>query len=784
MTGDATTADVVRELRLLHESAQGVLDALDAIERADPATSNKLAFDLAMEHGSIRTIGYVAEWRADERESWLRTFIPEEPVRHFVVALVDRVRRPVLRRALTAAMPTSFRPPDASAWEAYRARLRAKPDEKIWGDPDGVGVRGLWVTPASTHHRAVARRMAFPLPIEDRTAPTETRPVDDVLTETEALLVNPRGPHLVFVVGAAGLGKSTFAMMLADRLAARADVTPVLLRLRDVAPERPLLGEIERLLTDEGFTAGGDFLLAPRIVLVLDGFDELGDSARTSPDVFILRVRELVRDGHIQAALLTGRDTLFGDRSACFPEDSDVFTLQPFDPPRVHRWAENWQRVTGRAFDTTRFALDALGDDTLREVASHPLMLYMLARMEADGQEVMAESFDGRARVYRTIINWCCKRHEELRPGDRWKSSHMRRFLRAAGYASMVRGRDVLRLDDVKDAIRALGLETGDDPARFAAERTILAFTHKGDAAQTWEFTHRSFGEFLAAEYLASVALRVVERSRGALDDDETWRLDTGEATREWLGAFGTTLVPANVERYLKWLLREAGKNTLATLRTRLGDIYRELIDETEAIEAVHVARAWGQSPSKVRGFALANVCLVGGGKKRFLPEKAHPGHFVDAYHAIRCAVHDAKDHTRIYRRVGLQGIDNRSVRDTQAWNSLMLFGIDASSCDLSGADLSFTLISGANFAHANLSRTRWGGAFLLEVDFSHADLRTADISLAEAFESNFNGADLTGANAAYAEFYDCDFEGAKFPDDFDRVAQGARSSKRKQKGT
>ena len=75
MTGDATTADVVRELRLLHESAQGVLDALDAIERADPATSNKLAFDLAMEHGSIRTIGYVAEWRADERESWLRTFM-------------------------------------------------------------------------------------------------------------------------------------------------------------------------------------------------------------------------------------------------------------------------------------------------------------------------------------------------------------------------------------------------------------------------------------------------------------------------------------------------------------------------------------------------------------------------------------------------------------------------------------------------------------------------------------------------------------------------------------
>lgn len=346
----------------------------------------------------------------------------------------------------------------------------------------------------------------------------------------------------------------------------------------------------------------------------------------------------------------------------------------------------------------------------------------------------------------------------------------MRRFLRAAGYAAMVRRREVLRLDDVRESIRALGLETSDDPARFAAERTILAFTHRGATSQTWEFTHRSFGEFLAAEQLASVALRVVERARSTLDDDETWRLDVGEATREWLGAFGPMLVTSNVERYFVWLLREAGDEVLKTLRARLGDLYRELVEETEAEEAVRVGRAWAELPSRVRGYALANAFMLGGVVERFRPEEAHPGRFIDAVHAIRLATFATGDLRRVYECVGLQGIKNESVRDTQAWRGIFLSGIDAERCDLSEIDVSLGLLRGT-FSGARFGRAQLSFSTIVMSQFVDADMRGADFIGAKVSESNFTGADLSAARVQNADFNKCDFTDAILPEDFEQRA-------------
>jgi hypothetical protein len=752
-----------RQFQRLYESATEVQAALRAIEVARTQEARqKAAFDLAMSHGAIRAVGYVSRWGPEDRARWLATLLPDEGARAFATALIEQAGRAPLRHALTAAMPGSFPVPDGPAWSALRERLRAKPDEKIWGDPEGVALRGLWVTPLCTHHKG-------PRPRHDRTflalrekKPRAETPVEDVLAAVEAFALKPHAPNVALVVSAAGLGKSSFSIMLADRLARHPEVSPVLVRLRDIDPARPLLSEIEHVSRRDGVVFAEGLRAARDLVLVLDGFDELGDSAHGSPGLFLMRLRDLVRDGLVHAAVITGRDTLLRDEDGAIPEGTDIYTLLPFDPPRVKRWGKNWERVTGYPFDTARFTRRSkdVGEDPLREVASHPLMLYMLARMEASGEGVDGETFEDRAKVYRRILDWSCQRHQDLRPGDPWKAAQMRRFLRAAGYASVVRGREVLRLGDLKDAIEALNLAADGDASRFAAMHTLLSFTRRGAEDQTWEFTHRSFGEFLAAEWLASRVLGLIERKKNPLDPEETWRLDASEATREWMAAFGTVLIPENVERYLLWLLRDADGTSLKLLRTRLGDVYRALVEETEAEEAVRVARAWGVYPSQVRGFALANLFLLGGVEERFRPEEVHKGRFIAAVHAIRAVLEGGQD-TRIYSRVGIQGIENKSVRKTSAWTHVALPGLDASGCDLRGINLYGAWLDGVDLRGANLAGATLWGACLFGVNAAGANFASAGLVDSITLESNFDAAILCETDLRSARLQDSTMRGA-----------------------
>lgn len=691
MTVDAALAlESLRELRVLFERRREVLGALDRLDAAADATArHRVAFELAMRHGAVRALGFLSEWSAEERARWLDSAAEDPALGAFAETLLKRVSKPLVRLALAAVMPGSFPIPDAAAWGTYRAKLRAKPDEKIWGDPSGVALRGLWVPPAATHYRVGKRPHDAPRGDAPPLVAPAARPVDDALARAEALLVEGAPPGIVFVVGSAGMGKSSFAQMLADRLAARDDVSPVLLRLRDLDVGRPLLDELERRMVTEGFSAGRGFLDAPRVVLLLDGFDELGEAPRAATENFFLRCRELTREGHLHAVMLTGRDTLLRDGS--FPEGAEVLTLQPFDDKRIRAWGANWRRLTGVSFETSRFvgASKSPSSSELRNVATHPLLLYMLARLEHSGKTITLGNFDDEALVYRTLIERCCERHQDLRPDDRWKARDMRRFLRAAGFATMARRQEVLRFEDLSDAIRALGLETHGDPARFDPEHTLLAFTRRGEASQTWEFAHRSFGEFLAAEQLAHHCLRIVDQARDPLDPPDAearWRLDLSEATREWLGAFGTVVLPESVERYLLWMLRGAGEAVLRTLRTRLGDVYRELIDERDMDDAIRVGRAWSLRPTHVHGCALANLFFVGGAETRFRPEEVYPDHFLDAYHAVRAVTADSE--RLVFTRVGLQGIRDAYLASSSAWREIPLDGIDASGCDLRGIQL------------------------------------------------------------------------------------------------
>jgi len=437
----------------------------------------------------------------------------------------------------------------------------------------------------------------------------------------------------------------------------------------------------------------------------------------------------------------------------------------------VDAWSDKWNRSRGAHFDGLRFlkapkkthkrsAKNA--ESGLQHIATLPLMLYMLARMETDEQKLAPGATGAsRADIYRKLIDWSCARHEEdrIQAGKGWKKAQMRRFLRVSGFTAFVKGSEVLHRKDLETGLRAAGLAATVEEERFQAERTLLSFTFRANENESfWEFSHKSFGEYLAAEHLAVVCHQITERMQDLEFDEETWRLDEAAATRAWIEALGTTFVSAEVEDLLAPMIanwpdfvhgkKSSKGNGWTRLRERLGELYPRLIDEVEAETVQAVSRRWGITPQCVRGYAMANLFVLGGKEERFRPEEAAAGRFMEAYHVFASVDPklDQESAMRLTGRISLASLTHECWKEN-AGPSVRLPFVDLSSADLANRILVFAFLHQANLSGVNFAGARLAGTNLFGADLSGANLAGASLLGAILAGANLTGANLTGAD-------------------------------------
>ena len=776
----------------------------------DEAKRREASFDLSVTQPGIASVGTVLGFSGEERARFLDLLLLAPNER----ALLDRLvalfeRSTAMQRAFRHVMPVRFSSPALDDWTRYRSWLRGLPDEPIWGDPEGAGIGSIYVAPRYTHGKQVADQGQGLSGIRQTDDTDADLPEEyDLIPRILALMGDDaEAGHLQFVLGGPGVGKSSFLKMLAAHLAEDERWWPVLIRLRDVDPGEPILSEVQRLLSKAskpGFPAmAADLGHQPNLVLLLDGFDELAMATRDSMTRLFFQAKDLARErgGAGLRIVLGGRDTLFRAQDAAFPVHSHLFSLLHFDNEQVDVWSQKWNLSRGTHFDGLRF-LEAPKktrkrktkevESGLQHIATLPLMLYMLARMEADGQELDPKAQGAsRANVYRKLIEWSCTRHEEdrVQAGKGWNKAQMRRFLRVSGFTAFVKGSDILHRKDLETGLRAAGLAATVEEERFQAERTLLSFAFRVKEDETyWEFTHKSFGEYLAAEHLAVVCHQITERVQDLEFDEETWRLDEAAATRAWIEALGTTFVSAEVEDLLtpmiaNWPAFVHGEDPSkgdgwTRLRERLGELYPRLIDEVEAETVQAVSRRWGITPQRVRGYAMANLFVLGGKEERFRPEDAAAGRFMEAYHGFLPVFpkFDEEAARRLTGRISLAGLAHECWKEDagltvclpfidlcsanlaeRGFALALLHEADLSSADLSGADL-----YGANVFGANLSGANLAGARLLNTVLTDANLADANLSGANLSGANLSGANLSGANLDGADLSGANLEGTR----------------------
>lgn len=496
-----------------------------------------------------------------------------------------------------------------SAWAHYLADLTAKPKLPIWGEEDqGLNISQLFVEPGYEYHRQDFDGLC-----------SVGAPEGYVGLKAFLLgLLSHRRPstELVFVMGGPGTGKTSLMEVFSAELAATAAAKIVLLPAKKINPSRSLLAEIQRNMSEMGYGSIADTLVSTDdCIIAIDGFDELAHATLSTLDNFFRSAQDLVKDRVASRLriILSGRPTLFAANDVTIPPGSHVVTLKPFDSAQVQAWSHNWRQATQGSFDGSVYL--ASDSEDLRDLATQPMLLYLLAKMHEAGEAIpqnLTQTRGVRFQVYARILDWVCRRQEEKRVPSAL-SARMRRFLQIAGLATHQSGQRTLHWKHFSRALAVAGL--ADDPTEMDAKvhSTILAFAFTTVEERAWEFTHKSFGEALAAEAIGRVLEDMAEPGR----DGEPWRMPLPAATKLWIETFGPHFLTKDVLDFCRGWLQVKGAVFPTTFFPRLLDILSSVLGSSSSDTLASVATITERPSHTVLGnsvrswFALANAHLA-----------------------------------------------------------------------------------------------------------------------------------------------------------------------------
>lgn len=357
----------------------------------------------------------------------------------------------------------------------------------------------------------------------------------EALGQEEAIVQALAAPGVRAIVhGGAGVGKTTWCLWLQSRLL-QADPSrlTLVLRLRETTDiERHSLLDLLRsqagthlrdALTDKVLR---DWHATGRLVVILDGFDEVPEARRDAVEKWI---KDLTAVAHKTAVLVTSRPLQSGHLEK-LKKPWQQWDLLPFDEPRIVEFITRWHRYlpegelspAEREIDAASLARTFSSDPSLSTLANTPLMLGTLLFVHHRDRQLPS----GRVDLYeRYIAAMLGLRDQGLGIDARATSLSDREKRRVLAHIGLhFHLQQVNQVND--DTMRQL---VTDALARYRyhedVDRLLDALCERTGLLQgpgTWSFTHKTIGEFLVADLICDGGTRLRDNRR--LDRRELWR--------------------------------------------------------------------------------------------------------------------------------------------------------------------------------------------------------------------------------------------------------------------
>lgn len=312
---------------------------------------------------------------------------------------------------------------------------------------------------------------------------------------------------------------------------------------------------------------------------------------------------------------------------------------------------------------------------------------------------------------------------------------------RVATYERFTSALSVTQTEEIFDNFRR---QEGGDVSNLAVNFYLKSAT---EDARGFEFTHKSFSEYLIARALIRKAIDVAEFSKKRLDI----------ALSDWLSVVADGDLSDELLEFVRGeaLLVEDAVTAKSVLRALERMMSQVVIDGFPAHKIL--CETWRQAEERQRKAETLLMALL---------------------HCFsrRVSVHDVTE-GRIHIEWGPNhtGLGNlihriRRTRDAHLPTMLLFSNLEAPDSILIAQDLIQADFSGANlfrshaantfFTGANLEGVNFNEAVLFHSTFRHADLRSANMEASLCDSADFRSADLRNANFNYADLEDADLAG------------------------
>ncbi|QIF03935.1 pentapeptide repeat-containing protein [Roseimicrobium sp. ORNL1] len=674
------------------------------------------------------------------------------------------------------------------AWEGYLAWLERELDSPMFGEP--FGLRQLYVPLRAYYHLRSENKKA-PLS-EMHLAPREHQRRVAVMLEEHLLHWldhSDKSDSVRVLSGGPGSGKSSLTRMLAAAVNRDTSWRALHLPLHQVnyrGELAPVIAEYlqkTRLLADHpahplDCVEGDD-----RILLVFDGLDELamlGKIAQNQASQFVQAVKELVRDQNTTSvrvkALISGRTVVMDGLEDQFRREGSVLHLLPYVVGNSDKelYEHGWsllEKIDQRVLWWRKYAELKGGEHKdvplnhgeLTEITSEPLLNYLLALAYGAGGLDFSRQVT-QNQIYESLVGEVYRRrwgngenfHVRGMPPE-----HFQRVLEEVAVAAWHGDGRKTTVGEIKQHCKDAGIEKMLEVFQEGAEAGVLRlltaffFRQAGIRADenAFEFTHKSFGEYLVARRI--VRLLQLMEEKLCEQDQKFSGWNEVECLAEWSKLTGPSTVTENQRKFLINEVRLRDK--ASCWRTALVRIANTSLKHSMPMEK-RTTLSFGQMIEQSRNaeeclLVAINSCVRLSEEKVSL-DWPHPT-------AARSWIRRLQgQHLTSGSALGLKCLEQLVFTDQFLEQVDLGDGSLAKSCFI-GCSLKGANLGGANLEHAQLEEAILVGADLESANLVGTNLRKATLTKANLEGVNADGADLFAANLEKANLAVVNFSNA-----------------------